>query len=259
MEVSSFAQSSCVLIIADEIATPLAFAHVENVSRGIYKLADDKGLVTIIDDSLFRNDTFVITHLGYAPYTLFGLGSKDTCFVFLVPEPIVLEEVPLVPNSFSKKAKYRVRCTANYYHGFETGQAFSQKLDLHHKQLKVNRLKIYGRGDWDSISVRISILDTFDYARHVANGHIYTLHQRSILLEKLNIISTNEAGIYFLTFEVLAFYGSTSNKLMIPGCSPEKSELIGIKGDVQYPNGFKLSRWYLFPWQPKIEVGYSYN
>lgn len=257
---SSMAQTSRVLRIMEEGGEPLAFSHIENLTRASFTLADERGTLVLLNDSLSMDDTYKITHVGHVPYYLTGLGTNDTILVFLIRETNLLHEVPVSHYSLRKSKKYRTRCNANTSMVYTVGQMFSKQIELECRQVELNTLRLTGKGDWDSMVVRVSLLDTLNYSRHMLEGKLYTIHGNRLSIENLKVYATDQEGSYYLSFEVVAFYGSSTNELDILGCSPDNSEGIMIKGKLSYPNGFLSSGWHFHAyWEPRLELGYRYQ
>jgi hypothetical protein len=256
---SSMAQTSKVLEIREEGGGILSFSHIENLTQARFTLADETGRAVLIYDSLSIHDTYKITHVGHTSYYINGLGTSDTIVVYLIREATLLREVPVKPRSFDYSKRYRIRCNANTSMIYTVGQMFSKEIGLEQKEVELYRLHLSGKGDWDSMVVRISLLDTLSFARHMVEGQLYTVHGNKLSFENLTLYAADEEGNYYLNFEVVAFYGSSTNELDIQGCSPDHSEGIMMKGKHSYPTGFLSSSWHFHAyWEPKLEIGYRY-
>lgn len=235
----------------------LPYAHAYNLRTEKYIITDNNG-EAILDSAFAKTgDTIQITYIGHKKYSLvFSEYVNNEVIITLIPEVYILNEY--VKINFTRAGIFKVKARPEYYMPFKFGSLIAVGLPIDKDSIEIESIRLFTQTNLDSIEVRLSVLDTIDYNKHLSKGKVYMLYGNKILIEEMNTFSISESQVHYVLVELFPY---CDGQLKLTGYFPEKTILphCYMRGNTSNDNMLNSGYWMIHPlWVPRIEFKYKY-
>lgn len=247
-----------VLIVVDECGAALPYVLIENSS--FQGFTDENGMAILSSKQMEDGNTLVLTHMGYCPKQITPNKFGDTLRVQLESDVFYLPEDPIV--SLNKKSKHTLSFKKEASMPFEPGDIFAMPIYLSQQQVEIKDFSIMTSGEWDSVEVKISVLDTTIFSQHAEKAKTFTVTKKRMKFKDLSMPASNERGRYLMVLEVVAIHGKSDKTFRIEGGETKEPNICYLKRPVHYDGSEDIYQvmWFETPvWQPKISVLYLHD
>lgn len=238
-----------------EDTAALCFAHIHNKSRGITKVSDIDGKITVDSSFAIKGDSFEINYMGYYP-RCFKFQGNDTL--------IYLQETCCVPNiiniQFRKKNGFfkSKKSKQNVSLPIASGGKIAFIPALPHEPVSVVILRPKWNLKADSIKLRVSIIEQNNFqSEETDTGYTLTLTPRELNKDGILLDHPHSYRCPTLIIEFLEIYGDKENSLL--GAMHSNSGESYIFGEHQNEKKKLHTGWYFIPnWHPIYTLNYRY-